>query len=169
MEDLIAALDIIGHISTIIVVIIFFWGLWAWYRGILPALVRLGKGLAKRKIAIFAKGDNLTSMKNLLLDTNLFNKKNIMDIATATDFGRAERASVFLVFWHDWDDDIEQLLSKKKDGTALIVYAPRVLGDISQDKFNKISELRNTTVTNFRGRLLNDIVISLITTSYDQE
>ena len=167
MEGLKTILDIIGYISTAIVVVSFFWGLWAWFKGIIPALIGLGTGLAKRKIAIFAKGDNLTSMKSLLLDTKLFRKKNIIDIVTINDLGRAESATLFLVFWHDWEENIGQLLSKKADGIPLIVYAPRELGDIPQDYMKQISERRNTTVTNFRGRLLNDIVISMITTSYD--
>ncbi len=167
MEDLIAVLNIVGYISTFFVIISFIWGLWAWYKGILSALIGLGTGLAKRKIAVFAKGDNLTSIKTLLLDSKLFSKKNIIDIATTNDFGRAENATLFVIFWHDWEDNINQLLSKKADGTALIVYAPRELGAIPEDCIKQISELRNTTVTNFRGRLLNDIVISMITTSYD--
>ena len=53
--------DIIGYISTTLVVIAFIAGLVMWSRGIIPALLRLGKGLSKREIAIFAASDHASS------------------------------------------------------------------------------------------------------------
>lgn len=159
--------DILGYASTLIVIVGAIVGVVTWLRGILPAIIRLGKGLAQRKIALFAKGDNLSSIRNLLLDSTLFNEQNIVEITSSADIGRAERATLFLVHWHDWEDNFDQLLSKKRDGTALIIYAPRDLGPIREKQMTTIGEQRNTTVTNFRGRLLNDIVTSMITTSYE--
>ena len=51
-------LDLIGRISSAIIVIGILLGIYGWSRGIIPAIVRLGNGFAKRKIAIFAKGDH---------------------------------------------------------------------------------------------------------------
>jgi hypothetical protein len=167
METIIPIFDVLGYFSTGIVIVSLLIGVWTWIRGILPAMIRLGRGLAKRKIAIFAKGNNLTSIKSLLMDSTLFNKRNMIEIASINDLGRAEAATLFMVYWHDWLDDIDKLLGRKADSTALVVYAPRELGLISEDHMRKIAEQRNTTVTNFRGRLLNDIVTSMITTSYD--
>jgi hypothetical protein len=59
-------------------------------------------------------------------------------------------------------------LSEKKDGTALLIYAPQEEGFISKEDIAKINQHRNAIVVNFRGRLLNDIMISLITTSYEK-
>ena len=44
-------------------------------KGILPAVWRLGNGLAKRKIAVFARGDNAASLRALLVDSKLLNAK----------------------------------------------------------------------------------------------
>ncbi|MEA3464260.1 MAG: hypothetical protein U9R14_04280, partial [Patescibacteria group bacterium] len=137
-----------------------------WFKGILPVLLRIGNGLAKRKIAIFAKNDNLVSLKNLLLDSGLFNKNNISEITTHGDIGIAEKTSIYLIYWHDWSDKIDEILSKVKDGTALVVYAPQELGFIPSDKMARLNEKRNVVVANFRGRLLNDITTSIITTNY---
>ena len=71
------------------------------------------------------------------------------------------------VYYTNWAEDFEKILSRKKDGTALIVYAPLELGKISGEHLSLINEKRNATVTNFRGRLLNDLVISMITTGFD--
>lgn len=162
---LIKAIGWISLATTFIVVVEAIVVVCAWINGILPALIRLGNGLSRRKIAIFAKGDNLGGLKNLLEDSKLFKKKNIIDISSEGDFGRAERATLFLVFWQDWQDKITEILNAKKGNTALIVYAsePRSIPD---DKMKKLNLHPHTTIANMRGRLLNDIIISLIATSY---
>ena len=96
----------------------------------------------------------------------MFNGKNICEITKKEDIGIAEQASLFLVFWPDCQNYIDDILSKKLDTYALIVYAPRELGSIPEDQLKKIDGFRNTSVTNFRGRLLNDVVTAMITTSY---
>lgn len=137
-----------------------------WIKGILPALLRLGNGLAKRKIVIFAKNENLDSLKTLLADSRLFRGGNIKGVSTLDDMGAAENATLYLVYWRDWGTDIERILQQKKDGDALIVYAPDGARSIPDDKMKLIDMERNASVTNFRGRLLNDIVTAMITTSY---
>lgn len=72
--------NIISISSTVIVVITTIAGIIGWIMGICPAIYRLGNGLSKRKIAIFAKGDNTMSLKNLLIDSRLFRQKNIFEI-----------------------------------------------------------------------------------------
>ncbi|MEK7078681.1 MAG: hypothetical protein AAB929_01300 [Patescibacteria group bacterium] len=168
METLIVILDRIGRISTVVVIIGVILVVISWLRGISPALWRLGNGLAQRKIAIFAKSDNLSSLKSLLTDSKLFIEENIIPITNTNDVDKSEKATLFLVYWPDWKDDIDIIFTKKFDGVALIVYAPQELGIISGDSVKKLNEKRNVVLTNFRGRLLNDIVVSMITTSYEK-
>ena len=169
METFLIIIAIIGIIETVIFVIGIVYAVYLWIRGILPALFRLGNGLAKRKIAIFAKGDNLISLKSLLMDSRLFREKNICEIVKKEDIGKAEQASVYLVFWHDWTEDMAAILNGKPDGCALIVYAPRKFGPIPEKQMENLDGERNTAVTNFRGRLLNDIISSMITTGYERK
>ena len=168
MNEFLKILAIVGSIETIVLIIGIIWAIVLWGRGIFPALLRLGNGLAKRKIAIFAKGDNLASLANLLMDSKLFKRKNIFEIAKKEDIGRAECATMYLVFWHDWADDINEILNRKPDECALIVYAPYDKGRIPDDQMKNLDGKRHTAVTNFRGRLLNDIVTGMITTSYEK-
>ncbi len=161
---MITFLDWVGYATTVYFLLTLALGIYAGLKGIIPPLVRLGNGLSRRKIAIFAKGDNLKTLRNLLEDTKLFNKKNMIDISSSGDFGRAERATLFLIFWDDWKDKIDEILRVKKDNTALVVYAPP--GSIPPVEFAKLDSQRNVMVSNFRGRLLNDIVVSLMTTGY---
>lgn len=161
-------LTIISYIATGIVVVSIIIAIVLWFRGILPVLLRLGNGLAKRKIVIFAKGDNVNSLKSLLLDSKLFNQKNIFDITNKVDIGKAEEASVYLVYWPDWADDIAEIINKKPDKCAMVVYAPYDKGKIPDEQMKNLDGERHTAVTNFRGRLLNDIISFMITTSYEK-
>ena len=165
-STLLHLVETVGTIETIILIIVTVTAVVLWARGIWPVLYRLGNGLANRKIAIFAKGDTRSSLKNLLMDSELFREKNICEIGSVTDLGKAEVASVYLVYWPDWANDIDKILDMKPDKCALVVYAPYNLDKIPPEQMNNLDGKRHTSVTNFRGRLLNDVVTSMITTPY---
>ena len=48
MKTFLGILGIIGYGTTVVVVVAFFVGIYRWFAGISPALLRLGKGLAGR-------------------------------------------------------------------------------------------------------------------------
>lgn len=131
IDILVVILDWVGRVTTALSLLALLYGIYAWFiKGTLPVLLRLGKGLSKRTIAIFAKGDHLSSLENLLLDSKLFDKKNIRGISSDSDLGRAEQATLFLVFWPDWQTQIREILPLVKNSTALVIYAPKELGPI---------------------------------------
>jgi len=158
LEYVHVAIFVIGVVATI-------FGFVAIARGIAPALWRLGNGLANRQIALFAKGDNVSSLRHLLLDSKLIRNRNIIEVTRAEDIGRAEDSTVYIVFWHDWANDIDEILRQKPDSCALIVYSPYDREKIPTERMKQLDGKRHTAVTNFRGRLLNDIIVSMITTS----
>lgn len=164
MDAIATIFEWLGYPATIIAIGAGIWAVILWARGITPVLIRLGNGLAKRKIAIFAKDETLRSLEALLHDCKLFSKTNIIPIGSSGDIGKAESASVYLLNWMDFRDDVDQILRLKKDQTPLVVHAPP--GAIPQDQMAKLANARNVAVCNFRGRLLNDLVTSMITTSY---
>lgn len=168
IDKIMNGVTFIGTIETVVLILLTAYAIILWIKGIAPVLYRLGNGLANRKIAIFAKGDNRSSLKSLLLDSGLFKEKNIVEISGPHDLGKAEEASVYLVFWHDWAKDIEQVLGVKPDKCALIVYAPYHMGRIPDEQMKNLDGKRHTAVTQFRGRLLNDIVTSMITTQCEK-
>ena len=168
MENLKMILDVIGYVATLIVIFATIRGFYRWAVGISPALSRLGKGLANRQIAIFANGDDFNSLKSLLLDSKLFKEKNVIQI-TVGEIRKSENISLFLMHWKSFKSHLDSILTCKKDSTALIVYAPQEEGFLSPDEIKKINQHRNVIVVNMRGRLLNDIVTSLITTSYEKK
>lgn len=138
-------------------------------KGVLPALYRLGSGLAKRKIAIFAEPTAYGELRQLLVDSKLFKPGNITHVHSPAEIDVAKSASVYLVFWPDWAASLDALLEARQPDVPCIIYAPQARGLIERPDMNRLDEHhRHTTVTNFRGRLLNDIVTAMITTSYER-
>lgn len=163
------AFKVVRWISPLIVVGGALYAAYLCVSGFLPVLIRLGNGLRKRRIAIFAKGDALQSLEALIGDSKLFASKNVIRIASAGDFGRAEDASVFLVYWPDWQQEMPQIVAKKGDRTALVIYAPQGQGFVPAETMALLEQHRNVVLANLRGRLLNDIVVSLITSGYEKK
>jgi len=127
-------------------------------------LYRLGIALSKRKIAIFAESDGLNNLKNILVDSKLFREKNILQI-DRNSIRKAEGESLLLLHWESFKDRLDDVLEIKKDAAALIVYAPTEGGKIDDDAMKKISDHRNIIVVNFRGRLVNDVLACMMTSS----
>ena len=169
MEPIIDALTAFTAVQVAVLLVAVGYGIYLWARGSLPALIRLGSGLARRRIAIFAKPASLESLTALLADSRLFRSTNMIGIPTRNDFGRADSASVLLIHFPDWEqNELESIVSNKPDSTPLVVYAPQSAGRVPDEFIQLLESQRNVVLTNFRGRLLNDIVISLITSSYEK-
>jgi len=158
--------DYAGYASTTIVGIQLLFIGFSLIKGVLPSLYRLGIGLSKRKILILANPEVSMSLKNLLIDTGLFSSSNVEIAHSPSDLGKIENVKSVILHWATWKESYQEVLRRKKDGCSLIVYAPQKEGIIEKDAYEKLDQERNVIVTNFRGRLLNDIVNSMITSGY---
>ena len=148
MKNFLEILNIIEYGTTVLVIIAAIKGFCRWIAGISPALWRLGKGLADRKIAVFANGDDFQSLKNLLVDSKLFKERNIEQI-TRNEVKKAEKYSLFLAHWKSIASYLDAILSEKKDDTALLVYAPQEEGPVPQGDIVKINQHRNVVYSEF--------------------
>lgn len=155
---------ILGGVSTLLVLVGAIATVVLFLRGILPVWVRLGLGLSRRKIAVFAESE-FDGLKDMLVDSGLFQESNVVRVDRGS-IKKAEGYTLFLMHWKPFETKIDEILRMKKDSTALIVYAPQSEGFIEQSVMNKINQQRNAIVVNLRGRLLNDILVSMITTGY---
>lgn len=157
---------IVGGLTVTLGVLGFLYKVICWIFGITPVVFRLGVALWKRRVAIFGSTEAFESIKTSLLDSNIFKNKNILHISS-DNIDKARDETIFLVDWETFGNKIEQVFSARKNHqTAIVIYAKPA--SILQDKMNDIANRANTVVVNFRGRLLNDILTSLITTSYDR-
>lgn len=156
----------VGGATSLLAIVGLFCTFFKVAKGLFPIWFRLGMGLYKRKIAIFAESQS-SDLRDLLIDSHLFSTKNII-IVGKESLKKAEVATIFLVHWEPFKPYINQILDIKKDSDALIIYAPQKDGFIDKENMEKISSQRHTIIVNVRGRLLNDIYTSMITTSYEK-
>lgn len=158
---------IVGGITVIVSMVGILYGIITWVLGITPVVFRLGIALRKRKVAIFASNDSYNSLRNTLLDSKIFNANNIIPI-TDDNIDKAKDETIFLVDWKTFSSKIETVFSARRNHqTTIVIYAEPA--SIPQEIMKDIANRANTVVVNFRGRLLNDILTSLITTSYDSK
>lgn len=133
--------------------------------GVSPLVLRIGKAIWRRKIAVIGSADSFSILNECLSDSGIFKKNNIVHVSIE-NIDKAKEQSILLVDWESSNGIIDQIfVARKNHNTAVIIYAKA--GTIPQDKMTDIANRANTVVVNFKGRLLNDILNSLITTSFD--
>ena len=157
---------IVGGLSTLSAIVISLMAIYAVIKALLPVWYRLGRGLSNGQIAIFAD-EEYGNLKGMLVDSKIFKDKNIVQI-DKNSIEKAQAISILLMHWKAYEDKCDDILRIKKDSDALIIYAPHGEGTIDTETLRKINSRRNAIVVNFRGRLLNDILVSMITTSYEK-
>jgi hypothetical protein len=153
---------VVGGLATLFTAVAIMFTVFLIIKGVFPVLYRLGIGLSKRKVTIFAEGE-FENFKSMLVDSKLFLEKNIIKIDKKS-LKKAESSTLLLVHWKCFAADMEDIIKIKKDNAALIIYAPQVEGFIDKNILEKINLERNSIVVNLRGRLLNDILTCMITT-----
>ena len=163
---------IFGGISVTLVIVGILLNLIFWILGIAPLLWRLGYGRWVRKIAIVANTEVYNNLKKDLVDSGIFRAGKICPI-TDQSLSDVKDHYLLLVHYQSFtEENIKTILANKKSKAGMIFYypefSPQEGQQISNEIRNEISNSSNTTIVNFRGRLLNDIVTTLITTSYEK-
>lgn len=157
-------LDGIGYAITFFGAASFIFLIYAWLKGLIPAIKRLGLGLSRRKIAVFANSEHYNGLSSMLVESGLFSSKNIIQVCEEKDLESAQDITLHLIYWPDWGDKLEKILTIKKAQSGVTVYCPPDSEPISQANKNLLDKYKNVAVANFRGRLLGDIVVMMITT-----
>jgi len=134
--------------------------------GVTPIAFRLGFAIWQRRVAIIGSGEAYSSLRSTLVDSGVFREKRISHIGL-DKIEKVRGETVLLVDWTTAQAHVDQILSNRKSiNTAVVIFAKPE--SIPRDKLGQIVDHPNTVVVNSRGRLLNDILTSLMTTSYDR-
>lgn len=104
----------------------------------------------------------------MLVDSGLFKEKNI-HIISNDEISKGSDYTMMIVYYPDFKDSLHEIISQKKDEDSLIVYAPQSKGRIEVEILETINKQRNSIIVNMRGRLLNDVLTSMITTNYGKK
>lgn len=158
---------VFGGIQTIIFFVSLIFITYTTLKGTLPIIWKLGTALNSRQIAVFGSADAYGTLKDILKDSNLFREKNICHIQPGS-IDRAKTKTIYLVDWESFKTHIDEVLSaRSNEQTPIVIFASP--GAIPNDKMKDIGNKLNTIVVNFKGRLVNDIFVSLMTTNSNKK
>lgn len=152
-----------GTFATALVLLAVIWRIIRWFRGVVPLAIRAGN-IRGNHIAVFAKSDNYTELIASLDSTRLYNPKKFTQIPKVDSLDSSDGKNIFIVSWEDWGDDIQKILDKKTPKTGIVIYAKP--GIIPPDTMNMLQTYNFVTVTNFRGRLMTDLLTMALTIRY---
>ncbi|TSC90380.1 MAG: hypothetical protein G01um10145_52 [Microgenomates group bacterium Gr01-1014_5] len=163
---------IFGGVASLLVLTGFLLNFVFWLLGLWPLLWRLGYGRWSRKIAIVAKADVYADLKKVLVKSGVFREGNVFHISS-TSLSEVKESDMLLVHYQSFNEPQNKtILANKRSSSGMIFYFPEYAPQqgikISDAMLKRINDEENTTVVNFRGRLLNDIITTLITTSYEK-
>ena len=151
---------IFGGFSTILVGLAVLLRALLWILGVTPPLIRLGVGLSQRKIAIIADDNKQTELKDLLSNSRLFRRSNLITIRS-NNIESAKHCTIYVVDWDSFSTNIHDVIrTRLSDQVPIIILAkPRA---IPHETMNSISDKPNIIVTNSKGRLVNDVISGII-------
>jgi hypothetical protein len=164
-------LELIGLITVAISILLFFIAFASWLLGIGPLLYRLGLGRWRRKISVLSDSYVFGSLKADLVSSGIFREKNI-DHITKKDLARVKDCNLLLVNYGSFSAQmIKTIIKNKKSSAGMIVYFPDFspTNRIPEDIVTLINNEPHTVLVNFRGRLINDILVTLLSTSYEKK
>jgi hypothetical protein len=157
MGDVIFSL--IGILATITVVIGCVWKL-------IPAAWRFGLALYGKKIYVVSDIEEYENVKSDLVDSGLIREKNIQ-LITDKQIEKARKALLLIVVYgYLNDDDFKTVVSRKRQRCGLIVYCPPGNTRIEDDKMKYLNKSSFTVLCNFRGRMVNDVLLMMLSTSF---
>lgn len=171
MEWIKTALEIIGLVTTAVAVFGFFGVVLSWLLGISPLLYRLGLGRWRRQISIAANADNYSALKADMVDSGVFRDKNINHI-DKQGLSKVKDANLMLVDYGSFtEQQIKTIIGNKQSSAGMVVYFPGFspTNRIPDDIAKLINNEPHTVLVNFRGRLINDIITTLLSTSYEKK
>lgn len=117
---------------------------------------------------IVSTNDGGQTLKKDLVDSGVFREKNV---TVANDNSLADIKDNDLILYDYWElpECINDVLRNKQKGAGLIVYSPANNKRMPVDVVEMINKEPFTVLVNMRGRLVNDILVTLMSTSYDKK
>ncbi len=160
--------EIVGALTILFA---FFTGLatfFGWTAGVFVVFKRLGMGRWYRKVLVIGSFAETKSLKKDLTDSGVFREKNVSEVDGRNLSDVKDASLILLDYWSLTDGQISTMLANKPRSAGLVVYSPMGKNRIPDNISERINNEPFTTIVNMRGRLVNDLLITLMSTSYDK-
>lgn len=156
---------IAGGITVLISSIALVYRLTSMFLGVSPILFRFAKAIWGRKIAIIGDAQAHSELVEVVKISKVFKSKNIKTINVGNHTALKSH-SLILVDWNSCQGVINEIFAARaNENTVVIVYAAPQ--SIPLAMMQTLPNRPNTIIVNAKGRLANDILISLLTSSFD--
>lgn len=136
------------------------------FAGITQALIRFELALFAKKIAIIAGLDDFNDIRKDLVNSGLIKTRNIQHV-TNKHLDEAQSALLMIIV-HEYlsNEEFNAVVRGKKPQCGLIVYCPPEKGRIDEQGMKLLSMISFTALCNFRGRMVNDVLLMMLSTSF---
>lgn len=137
--------------------------------GITQAMIRFGLALFAKKIAIIAGLDDFNDIRKDLVNSDLIKTRNIQHV-TNKHLDEAQSALLMIIV-HGYlsNEEFNAVVRGKKPQCGLIVYCPPEKGRIDEQSMKLLSMISFTALCNFRGRMVNDVLLMMLSTSFKRK
>lgn len=159
-------LDVAFRLFGLVVLITIFLGAFA---GITQALWRFGLALFGKKILVIADESDYEDIREDLSDSGLIKNKNIQRISNKHLDKINDALMLIVVYGYLENDDFEAVLRRKNSRCGLIVHCPPEKGRIDERQMSLLSKTSFTALCNFRGRMVNDVLLMMLSTSFKRK
>lgn len=159
-------LDVAFRLFGLVALIAIFLGAFA---GITQALWRFGLALFGKKILVIADGSDFEDIREDLSDSGLIKNKNIQRISNKHLDKINDALMLIVVYGYLENDDFEAVLRRKSSRCGLIVHCPPEKGRIDERQMSLLSKTSFTALCNFRGRMVNDVLLMMLSTSFKRK
>ena len=169
IETVVAAfgyLDVAFRLFGLIALIAIFFGAFA---GIIQALWRFGLALLGKKILVIADESDYKDIREDLSDSELIKNKNIQRISNKHLDKITDALMLIVVYGYLENNDFESVVRRKNSRCGLIVYCPPEKGRIDDQQMTLLSKTSFTALCNFRGRMVNDVLLMMLSTSFKRK
>lgn len=160
------AIGILTILAAFVTGLMTFFG---WVTGVSLVMKRLGLGRWYRKVLLVGSASETKSLRKDLEDSGVFKKGNINEVDERNLADVKEASLILLDYWSLTEAQVSTVLANKQKQAGLVVYSPMGKPRIPDEISGKINNEPFTTLVNMRGRLVNDLLVTLMSTSYDQK
>ncbi|PNV67172.1 hypothetical protein [Enteroscipio rubneri] len=139
------------------------------FAGVTQALWRFGLALFGKKILVVAGENDYRDICEDLTDSGLIKNKNIQRVSSKHVDKAHDALLLIVVYGYLEPDDFESVVRAKNSRCGLIVHCPPEKGRITEQEMNLLSRTPFTALCNFRGRMVNDVLLMMLSTSFKRK
>lgn len=164
MPDLLTVLSIFLDIFAIIGLLGFIFGVAA---GLVRPVVRFGWAAWKKQVYIVSEVETGNTIRGDLERSGIVKKKNIV-CKNSNQLGEIHNARLIILEYSCLGKEtVLDVVKRKNANCGAIIYAN--FNEIDRKTMDELNKVHHVSVVNFRGRLVNEVLVLLMSCSFSRE